>query len=307
MRSHLLSVACIAMLAASTAACGRTATTPGNVPVRTVQAPQPLTVQAFLPDADAIFKVSSVLVSGVEEAVLIDAQFSDDDARRLADGIKASGKHLTTIYISHSDPDYYFGLDRLQTAFPDARIVATPQTVAHIRATHAQKLETWAPQLGENAPRRIVVPQPLHGDRLYLEGQELRIVGLDGATPDRSFVWIPSIATVAGGIPVMAGEHVWMADTQSTQSHADWLATLDSIAALRPQRVIPGHALPGAPQDLDAVRFTAGYIRAFDEEAATAGDSAELIAAMKRRYPELEGDLSLQISAKVAKGEMRWP
>ena len=42
---------------------------------------------------------------------------------------------MTTIYISHSDPDFYFGLDVLHAAFPDAKVVATPQTVAEwIRA-----------------------------------------------------------------------------------------------------------------------------------------------------------------------------
>ena len=31
------------------------------------------------------------------------------------------------------------------------------------------------------------------------------------------------------------------------------------------------------------------------------------IAAMKQRFPGLEGDASLELSAKVAKGEMKWP
>ncbi|QDI04715.1 MBL fold metallo-hydrolase [Xanthomonas cerealis pv. cerealis] len=267
----------------------------------------PLQVQVYHPDANAIFGVASVLVSGAKDAVLIDAQFSAADARALVAQIRASGKRLTTIYVSHSDPDYYFGLDVLTQAFPQAKVLASPATVAHIRQTQAQKLQVWAPKLGADAPQRIVLPQPLHGDRLLLEGRELRIVGLNGATPDRTFVWIPSIKTALGGIPVVAGEHVWMADTQTPASHAQWLATLQRIQALQPQRVIPGHFAPGAAQDLAAVRFTADYIRAFDEETAKAKDAAALVAAMRQRYPQLGGVDSLQLSAKVAKGEMRWP
>ena len=267
----------------------------------------PLQVQVYHPDANAIFGVASVLVSGARDAVLVDAQFSAADARALVAQIRASGKRLTTIYVSHGDPDYYFGLDVLTQAFPQAKLLASPATVAHIRQTQAQKLQVWAPKLGADAPQRIVLPQPLHGDRLLLEGRELQIVGLDGATPDRTFVWIPSIKTVLGGIPVVAGEHVWMADTQTPASHAQWLATLQRIQALQPQRVIPGHFVPGAAQDLAAVRFTADYIRAFDEETAKAKDAAALVAAMQQRYPQLGGVDTLQLSAKVAKGELRWP
>ncbi|RMX02585.1 MBL fold metallo-hydrolase [Corticibacter populi] len=267
----------------------------------------PLHIEVFNPGEEAIFAVSSVLVSGESDALLIDAQFSAAEARKLAERVAASGKTLRTIYISHGDPDYYFGLDTLRQAFPQAAIVATPQTIAHIQATKDEKLKVWGPQLGSNAPQAIVVPQPLQGDTLTLEGQELKIVGLAGPAPDRSVVWIPSIQTVAGGIPVQAGLHVWMADTQTPQSHADWLAMLETIEALQPRVVVPGHFAPGARLDLSAVAFTADYIRAFDEEAAKARDADALIAAMEKRYPGLEGEGGLVLSAKVAKGEMVWP
>ena len=299
-------------LTVSLAACGGQAPSSADTPV--VEAPkatepvaEPLKLEVYNPGPDGIFAVSSVLVTGREDAVLIDAQFSTADAAKLVERIKASGKRLTTIYISHGDPDFYFGLETLKAAFPDAKILATPQTIAHIRETSAGKLAHWGPILGAGAPKQIVVPEPLAGDRLDLEGRELQIIGLDGPTPDRSVVWIPSIRAVVGGIPVIAGEHVWMADTQTLQSHADWLAMLDRIAALKPETVIPGHFEPNAPQGLDAVRFTADYIRAYDEETAKAKDSAALIAAMKTRYPQLGGVSSLELSAKVSKGEMRWP
>ncbi|QLF94702.1 MBL fold metallo-hydrolase [Pseudomonas sp. ABC1] len=269
-------------------------------------AQETLTTDVFNPGEAAIFAVSSVVVQGKHDAILIDAQFSADQAQKLAERIKASGKRLTTIYISHGDPDYYFGLDTLHDAFPEARILATPQTIAHIQATKEEKLKVWGPQLAENAPKEIILPQPLEGDSLVLEGQELNIIGLDGPTPDRTFVWIPSIKTVAGGIPVLFGEHVWIADTQTAESRTQWLETLDRIKALEPTVVVPGHFVGSLPQGLGAVDFTADYIRAFDEEAAKASNSQELIAALKQRYPDLGGESSLELSAKVIKGELEW-
>lgn len=275
-----------------------------QVPAGTIA--QPLQVQVYNPGESAIFAVSSELLSGANDAVLVDAQFSTADAAKLVEMIKASGKKLTTIYISHGDPDFYFGLETLHAAFPDARIVATPQTVAHIQASKDEKLKIWGPQLGANAPAQVVVPSPLDGDTLQLEGQELKIIGLDGASPDRTALWVPSIRSVMGGVLVDAGSHVFMADTQTPQSHQDWLTALRQIQDMAPTRVIPGHYAQGAPQDLAAVEFTANYIRAFDEEAAKAKDSTALIAAMKQRYPGLQGEASLELSAKVAKGELPW-
>ncbi|RYY52119.1 MAG: MBL fold metallo-hydrolase, partial [Comamonadaceae bacterium] len=79
---------------------------------------------------------------------------------------------------------------------------------------------------------------------------------------------------------------------------------------LRPRAVVPGHALPGANGKVSytsGVAFTRGYLKAFEAEAARAQDSAALIAAMKKRYPTLAHASSLELSAKVIKGEMKWP
>lgn len=282
------------------------AASPDAAPAAMQEVQQPLKVEVFNPGESGIFAVSSELLTGKHDAVLVDAQFSSADAAKLVDMIKASGKRLTTIYISHGDPDFYFGLEALHAAFPDARILATPQTIAHIQASKDDKLKIWGPQLGANAPKQLLVPTPLQGDTLQLEGRDLKVIGLDGASPERTALWVPSIRTVMGGVLVDAGSHVFMADTQTPQSHEAWLTALQRIKELAPARVIPGHYAEGAPQDLAAVDFTAAYIRAFDEEAAKASDSVALIAAMKQRYPGLQGDASLELSAKVAKGEMAW-
>jgi glyoxylase-like metal-dependent hydrolase (beta-lactamase superfamily II) len=277
----------------------------------TAQAAQPLRLDVYNPGAKSMFPVSSEIVTGQADAVLIDAQFQRNDAEALVQKIKATGKKLTTVYISHSDPDYYFGLDVIQAAFPDAKIVATPQTVAAIQASKDGKLAHWGPILKDNAPKALVVPQPLAGDSIELEGRKIQVVGLDDPTPERSFAWIPSLKAVVGGIPVSANIHVWVADTQTPESRRDWIKTLGRIEALHPKTVVPGHYLPNAngsaPYSLASVKFTRDYLRAFEAEAAKAKDSTALIAAMKKRYPKLQDVSSLELGAKVIKGEMKWP
>jgi glyoxylase-like metal-dependent hydrolase (beta-lactamase superfamily II) len=266
----------------------------------------PLQLEVFNPGEAAIFPVASVIVSGAKDAVLIDAQFSRGEALKLVERIRSGGKRLTTVYVSHSDPDFYFGLDVIHAAFPEAKIVATPQTIAGIEKKKDAKVAFWGPILKDNAPQSIIVPQPLAGDTIQLEGQALKIEGLKGATPDRSYVWIPSIKTVAGGVVVFNQLHVWTADTQTPESRRQWLATLKGIAALKPATVVPGHFAPGAALTPDSIAFTSNYLVSFEAETAKAADSAALIARMKQLYPNAGLNAALDTSAKVAKGEMKW-
>ncbi|MBI6703204.1 MBL fold metallo-hydrolase [Pseudomonas viridiflava] len=271
------------------------------------QAADPLKIDVYNPAEKAIFPVSSELITGQHDAVLIDAQFQRNDAEALVQKIKASGKKLTTVYISHSDPDYYFGLDVVQAAFPEAKIVASEPTVKAIKASMQGKLAYWGPILKDNAPTKLVLPDVLKGDHLTLEGQPLEIKGLQGPAPQRSYVWIPSLKAVVGGVVVSSGIHVWVADTQTPKSRQDWLAALKGIEALKPTTVIPGHYLGEAPEGTKAVTFTADYLKSFEEHAAKTRDSAALIDAMKKAWPQLAEPSSLELSAKVIKGEMKWP
>src|SRR3546814_15498681 len=98
-----------------------------------------LALDVYNPGAAAIFPVTSVLVSGEKELILVDAQFGKSQAEQLVKKIRASGKQLTTIYISHGDPDYYFGLETLTAAFPDAKVLASAPTVEHIKHTRSEE------------------------------------------------------------------------------------------------------------------------------------------------------------------------
>lgn len=266
-----------------------------------------LSIEVFNPGAKSLFPVSSTLVAGPEEAVLIDAQFQRDDAQSVLKMIQDSGKDLTTIYISHGDPDFYFGLDVITAAYPEAKVVASPETLAHIRATVEKKISYWGPILSENAPRASVEPERLAGDTLTVDGAELKIIGLDGHDPKHSFVWIPSAGVVTGGVVVYEGVHVWMADAKTLEARENWRKTLADLLALDPKRIIPGHFIGESDQSADAVAFTLEYLTAFEEEAAKAADAAGLTAAMQARYPAFGNIGDLELSAKVVMGEMQWP
>jgi len=269
------------------------------------QAAAQLTLQVYNADAGS-FHVNAVLVAGKTDAVLLDTGFTRADALRIAAMVLDSRKTLKTIYISQADPDFYFGIEVLKQYFPDAKVVATAPTLKKIQATLPTKLQVWGPRLGANAPKNVPLPELLSGNTITVEGQTLEIRGLDDNLPHRSYVWIPSIKTIAGGVNAYAGLHLWTADAQSVQERADWAKKLITMAALQPAVVIPGHSLPGQKQDASQLAWSQTYLARFEQELLKASNSAALIEAMKRAYPEAGLGIALDIGAKVNKGEMKW-
>ncbi|CAN5371957.1 MBL fold metallo-hydrolase [soil metagenome] len=252
------------------------------------------------------FGVASVIVSGKTDAVLIDAQFTLADAENVAQQIKKSGKKLTTIYVSHTDPDFYFGLEVFKKYFPEVTAYASPATVASITVTAQKKLDIWGGRLGKAITSNVVLPQVLKGTSIELEGQQLEIVGLE-EFPSKTFVWIPSIKAVIGGINVFGTTfNLWMADAQTAEARKQWINVLDKIESLHPAIVIPAHANSQSPFDVSAVKHTKSYIQFYEEALKTNKTSEALIAALKTKYPTLTFETALQIGAKVNTGEMKW-
>lgn len=249
-----------------------------------------------------------VLLTGPSEALLIDGGFTYPDGRALAEAIKATGKSLTTIYVSQSDPDYYFSLKPVREAFPNAKVIAASDTIAAINGNVEKKLAVWGPQLKENGPQTladVVLPEAFDGSALTVDGGAVEIIPAEGLA-NRRYLRIGALDAVFGGVLIFSGVHVWTADTQSKEARAAWVANLDKIAALKPSVVVPGHLDPQATTDLTAVAHTKAYLLAFEEEIGKAADAAALKTAMEARFPGLGMGVALDIGSKVAKGEMKW-
>ncbi|WBV55966.1 MBL fold metallo-hydrolase [Chryseobacterium daecheongense] len=262
-----------------------------------------LKIKVYNPGAKAIFPITSTLVYGDKDAILIDAQFQKQYAEELVKEIKATGKNLKTVFISHSDPDFYFGLDVIKKAFPNVRIISTAQTAYLISASKDDKLAVWNPQLKADAPSEVYVPQAV--DSIPdLEGNKIEI-RQNPDDPAHSFLWIPSLKTIVGGISVSVDSHIWMADTQNNEAIDKWIAQIDAMKALQPQQVVPSHfaKLNLSPQSLDFVKkYLENYKKAVHENKS----SDAVVKYMVNQYPDLPGKDELGMGVKVFLGEMNW-
>lgn len=264
-----------------------------------------LTIEVFNASEDS-FGVASVIISGETDAVLVDAQFTLADAEIVAQRIVESGKKLKTIYISHNDPDFYFGLQVFKKYFPEVTAFAPPSVVEKITATSQKKLEVWGERLGNKITSNIILPQILKGDHIELEGNELQIIGLQDFA-EKTFVWIPSIKAVVGGINVFGDTfNLWMADAQTPEARQEWINVLDQILGLHPEIVIPAHAKNSDSFDIKSVQHTKDYIQNYEESLTINKTSESLINAVTEKYPDLTFKMALQLGAKVNTGEMKW-
>ncbi len=248
---------------------------------------------------------SAVLVTGETEALLVDAGFTRADGHRLVAAILDSGKTLTTVFISHADPDFYFGLEAIADAFPDAALVATPLVIEHIAASFEGKLTAWS-ALGANLPTRLVPLTPLTDGHLTVDGHHLELRGGSEVLPDRGYLWSAEDRAILGGVLVFQQEHVWTADTSTPDQRAAWVDLLDEMTALQPELVIAGHRLPGTANDASALEYTRSYLQAFESILAESADAAATTATLVETYPESGMLIAATIGPKVAKGEMTW-
>jgi len=246
------------------------------------------------------FLVDSTLVAGAKDAILIDAQFDLADAHRLVAMILESKKNLTTVYVTHAHPDHYFGLAVIQQAFPKAKLVALPATVADIKKTWQAKVKQWAPLYGDNLTSKPVLPVALTGTTLTLEGQTLELHGpVQGDAEGNSYVWIPSIKTVIAGDIVYRGVHAWTADSNTVQ-RAAWKKTLAELTALGPTTVVAGHKDPKQKDDAAGLEATRAYLDAFDAAVASSKTAAEVQSKVKAKFPDAQLEIILSLGAGAA-------
>jgi glyoxylase-like metal-dependent hydrolase (beta-lactamase superfamily II) len=258
-----------------------------------------LSVQVFTASPQG-FLVSSAIVSGEKDAVLIDGQLTLADAHRLVGALIDAKKNLTTIYVTHFHPDHYFGLVVVKQAFPKAKILAQPVTIAAIKKTWAAKVKQWSPMFGDNLTTKPVIPSPLTGSSILLEGQTLEVHGpVQGDDLNDSYIWIPSIKAVIAGDIVYQGVYAWTAET-TPETRQAWLKTLDELSALNPEIVVAGHKDPKLKDDASGIAQTRAYLKDFDVAVAASKSAEELEAKVKAKYPKLAMDIVLHIGAGAA-------
>jgi glyoxylase-like metal-dependent hydrolase (beta-lactamase superfamily II) len=258
----------------------------------------PLTLDTFVSGGDTFF-VTSTLILGKNDAVLVDAQMTRANAHRVVAKILESRRTLKAVFVTHAHPDHVFGLEIIKQVFPGAKLYASPKVIAELRTMAAAKVKQWKPSFGANLLDRPVYPSA-YGQASYdLEGQRLELIQAEpGESAAATIVHIPALKAVIAGDLVYSGVHPWLAEANADRRQG-WLRNLEKIKALKPEIVVAGHRLPDRKDLPTSVDFTAGYVRDFDAAAATAANAEDLQKKVEATYKDLQLPIILQIAAQA--------
>jgi glyoxylase-like metal-dependent hydrolase (beta-lactamase superfamily II) len=249
--------------------------------------------------------ISSTLISGERDAVLVDTPTTVAQATALADWVVASGKNLTTVYITHGHGDHFFGTGIVLDRFPAARAVATAPVLAAMRRQLAPQWMDglWNKRFPGQIPGALVLADELAGDRFTLEGHELVVVDVGHSdTDDTTVLHVPSVGLVVAGDVAYNDVHHYFAESVTTEKRQEWLAALDTVAALRPRAVIAGHKRDGNGDGPEIIEESRQYIRDFDRLAKATSSMRELYDAMLALHPHRVNKGALWGSARAVKG-----
>src|SRR6202140_1902762 len=160
--------------------------------------------------------ISSTLISGERDAVLVDTPITVGQARAVANWGAASGKNLTTIYATHGHGDHFFGANTVLERFPNARFVARPDVIKVMRQQASpESLATfWNPRFPGQISSHLAIAEELSGNVINLEGHDLVSVPLGFTdTANTTCLHVPSIGLIVAGDAAYNGDHLHLSES----------------------------------------------------------------------------------------------
>lgn len=249
--------------------------------------------------------ISSTLIYGLRDAVVVDSFITEEQARAQADWIAATGKNLTTIYATHGHGDHFFGAGVLLERFPKARFVAAPSAMQVMKEQTVPEYvaKFWESRFPNQLPKRLVVAQELRTNVIELEGENLFVVPLKFTdTAGTTCLHVPALELIAAGDAAYNGVHPRLLESNQNQKRDEWLSALDKMESLKPRTVVAGHKnMKNDDDGPGVIRQTRQYILDFQELARKTTTAKELYDQMLARYPEWLNRGALWSSATAIK------
>jgi glyoxylase-like metal-dependent hydrolase (beta-lactamase superfamily II) len=248
--------------------------------------------------------ISSTLISGERDAVLVDTPITVEQARALANWVVASGKNLTTIYATHGHGDHFFGTSTVLERFPGARFVARPEVikVMRLQASPESLATFWTPRFPGQIASHLAIAEELSGNVINLEGHDLVSVPLGFTdTAGTTCLHVPAIGLIAAGDAAYNGVHLHLSEASDQQRRQEWIAALDKMESLKPRAVIAGHKRVGNDDSPKILGETRRYIRDFERLAMQTTTARELYDQLLKLYPDWGNPGALWTSAQAVK------
>ena len=230
--------------------------------------------------------LSTTLIHGHSDAVLVDPPFTREQAHAVIDWVRGSNKNITHIFVTHGHGDHWFTAGMLADEF-DAQIVATAGTIEQMHRNVAMREAVWDKLFPGQIPETTVTAVAAENNRIELEGRRLDIVEVGHTDTDAtSVLHVPGLDLVVAGDTVYNGVHLYLAES-ADGGRDKWRSAIDIVENLEPRCIVAGHK----NKDLDdsaarTISQTRDYLNSADELLSQHTTALGFFNAMVERFPD---------------------
>jgi glyoxylase-like metal-dependent hydrolase (beta-lactamase superfamily II) len=230
--------------------------------------------------------ITSTLILGTREAVLVDPPLTNAQAADVGDWIESSGRRLRQIYITHGHGDHWFGAIPLLKRFPGVVVRATEGTTRHMAGQNTPEFRAdfWDKVFPGQLPSGQVDVEVVDDRGFELEGVGLVPIEVGHTDTDATtMLHVPQIGLVVAGDVVYNGVHLYLAESGGAAGIDEWLVALDVAEGLRPAAVVAGHKNPPATDGPSQIQATRQYLT----------DARHLLESSERAQEFYDGMIAL--------------
>ena len=241
-----------------------------------------------------------------EGVVVIDALASPRQAEELLRTIRrVTHRPIAWLVLTHHHPDHHFGAVVLRKA--GAKVIAHPdKRVLASEGGEDALIADWVRVVGLDAMRGFefadTPDRPVTSSDTLRPGGKTIVVTHPGAghSPGDLMVWLPEEGVLFAGDVLVEDGVSMIVDGNSSVL----LGALDTVSALRPRLVVPGHgAIPARPADL--VRRTRDYLTRLQQEMRTAVEKGVPMRRAMAGLPPADSTRPVSLNSRRRRNAVR--
>jgi glyoxylase-like metal-dependent hydrolase (beta-lactamase superfamily II) len=231
--------------------------------------------------------LSSTLIFGAHDALLVDPPFTRTQIRSVGDWVERSGRRLAYIYATHGHGDHWFGTGELARRFPGVTIYAAEGTIEVMRQQAGPSREQLFDRIFPGQiPESPVLAEPVPARGFRLEDNLVVAVETGHTDTDKTTVLhVPSIGLIVAGDVAYNGVHQYILEG-GHGGLREWLRALDRVAGLHPRAVVAGHKDKNRPDDPAILDETRQYLQDAIRLLADKPTAREFYDQMTGLYPD---------------------
>jgi glyoxylase-like metal-dependent hydrolase (beta-lactamase superfamily II) len=244
-----------------------------------------------LPDGSARMwsPITSTLIMGRCDAVLIDPPLTTTQAAEVGDWIAASGRQLGQIYITHGHGDHWFGAIPLLQRYPRVTVRATEGTAKLMKAQNTPdfRADFWDRVFPGQLPSGELDVSIVDEHGFEVDGAAFVPVEVGHTDTDATtMLHVPDIDLLVAGDVVYNGVHLYLTESGGAAGIDEWLAALDTADTLRAATVIAGHKDPRFSDDPSQILATRRYLTDARRLLESSESAQEFYQEMLRLHPD---------------------